>query len=350
MSILLFATAIFLQTATAQRFGTCTECPLPGGKRGLDTTMVLHLRSGALLANCCSMSRTITESYDGPRQAVRFAFCDRSGGCTDTTIAIADIAYVRRGGLGGSEAPLRITVRPVREFQRVVRANVPLNFFEVTGFAGYGGADESARSIGFDDLYYGAEAMVAPFGALFGSRFAIAFGGAWLTEADRSRFPLFGHLRWTFLGHSRMVTRHRYFPDKCTFDYATPFAAPAPAEEGYTERFLPPPLDSSATLTHERDVDSPAFRPFLFAEGGIVLNGSFEGSTGRDPVNPEDEGQYFFGAGVGTPLFDILTVSVSYRFLRLNLYTPCAACETRSVVNTNEIHSVVLKFGLHLEW
>jgi hypothetical protein len=334
----------------AQRSGNCTECPLPGGKRGLDTTMVVHLRNGALLANCCSMSRTMTEAYDGRQQGIRLSFCDRSGGCTDTTVAVTDIAFVRRGGLGGSEAPMRITVRPVREYHRVLRRTLPLSFFELTGFGGYGGSDESARRIGFDNTYFGVEALVAPFGSLLGNQLALAIGGEWLSEAGRARFPVFGHLRWTFLGSSRIVSNDRYLPNPCTFDYASTAIAPSPKGTGVDEHSVQPPLDSSAVLVRERDLHSPAFRPFLFVEAGPIFNGTFDGSTGPDPINPEDKGQYFAGVGAGTPLFNVLTVSIAYRYLRLNLYTPCVACETRSVINTNDIHSVLLKLGWHLGW
>lgn len=334
----------------AQRAGTCTECPLPGGKRGLDTTMIVHFRSSAMLPNCCSMSRTMVASYDGQQQGIRFAFCDQHGGCTDTTVSVTDVEYVRRGGLGGSETPMRITVHPVREYHRVLYTHVPTSFFELAGFAGYGGKDESARRIGFDNTYFGAEALIAPFGSLLGSTVSLALGAEWLSEAQRSRFPLFGQLRWTFYGSRRIVSRDRYVPDPCTFDYALRLPAPAPAGADYIEHFLQPPLDSSAILIRERDLFAPDFRPFLFVEAGPILNGSFDGASGVDPINPEDEGQFFIGGGVGTPLFDVLTVSLAYRYLRLNLSTPCQACETRTVININEIHSVLLKLGFHFDW
>jgi len=93
-------------------------------------------------------------------------------------------------------------------------------------------------------------------------------------------------------------------------------------------------------------------------EGGPMFNGGFDGA-GRSPsVNADDYGQYVLGAGVGLPFADIFFVGLGYRFMRLNVRTPCEVCppplgggdDKYFVTNTTEVHSVVLKLGVHLPW
>ena len=112
--------------------------------------------------------------------------------------------------------------------------------------------------------------------------------------------------------------------------------------------------DSTVYLVREKKMVSDGFRPFLFVEGGIILSAGFDGA-GRNPsLNPDEYGEYFLGGGAGLPIADFLTISLAYRYLRLNLRTPCPTCppeltgnpDNFFIQNTNRAHSVLLKFGV----
>ena len=50
------------------------------------------------------------------------------------------------------------------------------------------------------------------------------------------------------------------------------------------------------------------------------------------------------------PVIGNLHAQLAYRFQRLNLRTPCENCSDLFVLNTNVVHSVVLRVAYHLGW
>jgi hypothetical protein len=112
-------------------------------------------------------------------------------------------------------------------------------------------------------------------------------------------------------------------------------------------------VDSSIYYFLDRQIIVTGLRAFVFGEGGIIFNGGFEGAGSEPSLNKEEYSQYYVGGGMGLPLFDWATISLAYRFMRLNVRTPCAYCPPPTdfyVVNTASVHSLWLKFGLRWEW
>lgn len=308
-----------------------------------DTILDVKMRDGSVLYDCRSAVRVVTSGFSGQRQGVRLTFWN-NGICSDTILPVAEIESFRIGDLG-IFPPLIVDVMPVREYHRVSAESVPTRFLDIVGLGGFGGSDESTREIGFESLYFGAEALV---GIYLNSNIAVGLGGGVLSEAGRLRIPLMAHSRWRFLNSPRIVDSIRLIPDPCRFQSGENIP-PIEPPEGYTESRTSGAKDSTAILLRDKAAEQPWFQPFVFVEGGLILDSGFEGSGSEPPINPEDYRQFFFGGGVGMPI-DRFTISLAFRFLRLNLRTPCDNCPDRFIVNTNEIGSIVLKAGVQLPW
>ncbi len=272
----------------------------------------------------------------------------RGNVCADTTVPVRSIATFSFGSIGIGGQTLALPVLPAWEFIRDdVSPKTPANFLEITGILGHSGKDESARKIGISELYYGGEALVAPFGKMLGDDVALALGAGAFLENSRLRIPVMAHIRYTFLGSPHIEEHSEYVPNDCAF--RLPGQAPLDYPSGYTE-LTGGERDSTVHLLHEKKLVKESFRPFLFAEGGPIFDTGFEGSGADPSLNPDDYNEYFFGGGVGAPLFDVLTVSLGYRYMRLNLRTPCPACADKMILNTNIVHSILLKLGLRFDW
>lgn len=303
------------------------------------------------MQNVRSARREMVVVFGRREQGIRLFF-PVSSGCRDTLLRIADVARLEYGGVGALGAPRSVRIYPGREFFRsdsyVPRS--PLSFLEITPFLGYAGSDTSARKIGFNSVYDGVEVLVAPFGSFFGANLALALGGGVLSEGGRTRFPVMAHLRWTFAGSPTVEETSEYGPSPCRFGCAGADEAAATPGEGYIERSSPERKDSSVIILRDMNVVERTFRPFLFVEGGRTFDGDFEGAGTDQAVNKDDYSPYFFGGGIGTPIGAYLTLSLGYRRMQLHLLTPCEGCEERTIVNTNRIHSLLLKVGGRLAW
>jgi hypothetical protein len=347
----LIATCIILVSKTSPAqitlIDTCHECPPPGriAKGGL---MDLIIGNGRSLQNCTSIKRTVIRKYDRDIQALDVHY-QRGDSCLETVLELGNASAIGYGGLGISGNPIETPVRPARE---IFRSRGPLypasSFISITPFIGYGGKDTTRREIGFASIYYGLELLVAPFGSLLGERVGLAAAAALLDEDGRLRIPIGGYLRWTFMGGEHVEQTHRFIPGPCRF--SSPGEHPDTIPSGYTE--VPSegrPVDSTVFYIHEQEISRSSFRPYVYLEGGWILNGTFSGAGKNPSENPDEYGQYYAGGGVGLPILSWMTASLGYRYLRLNLRTPCAVCPGDVFVqNTNTIHSAVLKVGANL--
>jgi hypothetical protein len=97
-------------------------------------------------------------------------------------------------------------------------------------------------------------------------------------------------------------------------------------------------------------IEYPEHAPYIFVEGGPILNGPFEGAWARPSVNPEEYNQYQVGAGGGIPITSWLHAQLAYRYMRLNLRTPCESCTDVYQVNTNNVHAVMLRIMIAWGW
>lgn len=346
-ALLLLLITLPAVVAHAKVADTCRECalPVPEGRR--DSVMDVRLDDGRTLRNVISARRVIISAFGEDRQALRLQWIDR-GVCVDTVVSIENVTSFSIGGIGIGGQTLIVPVRPAREFYRDQgEISLSSNFIAIDGLIGYVGPDESTRAIGADNIMFGGEALIAPFGDLLGENLALALGGGVSIDAGRLRFPIEGHLRFTLPGSDRIVASQSLVPSPCHFGRPGDRPIAPPSGDDLQEIRTGGSADSTVYYIREKLVDKGSPKPYFYVEGGIFLDGGFEGAGDEPSVNPEEYGEYFAGGGAGIP-FGIVALSLGYRFNRLNLRTPCPACEEKFVVNTNRVHEVVLKLGLLL--
>ena len=343
--VLSLVVSLFFCSSLKAQETPCRECPLPTPEGRNDTVMDVRLRNGETLRNVLSARRILIESFGKERQGIRLQSME-NGICQDTIVALDEVVSFSIGGLGIGGQTLVVPVRPARELYRDQGEIAPsTNFLEISALLGYAGPDESEREIGFNSIYFGGELLVAPFGRILGEHLAPAIGGGVMIESGRLRFPLMGHLRYTLAGSPKVVSAERLIPSPCQFGREGDPPATAPNDNDIEEVPSSVPVDSTVYYLREKEIVEGSFRPYLFVEGGIYLDGNFEGSGADPSVNPEEYGEYLAGAGLGLPI-SMFSFSLSYRYNRLNLRTPCPACEDKFVVNTNTAHSILLKMGV----
>lgn len=330
---------------------TCGACRFPC-KRTDAETFTLRMRGGRVdpVHAFTSVVRDTMHVGSTVVQALRL-YRHTGDTCLDTLVVCHDVANVVLGRTLGKVPPLYVPINPVPEFQITRIPSRPTSFFEVGAWAAYAGADSSAQPrIGFENIMYGAEALIAPFGSLLGEKLSLAVGGGGLLEAGRLRVPILAQLRYTFATPTMREAVH-YVPGPCTFDCGQPHAALAlPADPDMVRLPGPETVDSTAALLRTTEVVVPTHAPYLFVEGAYVFNGNFDGRGPEPSVNPDEYGQYLFGAGVGIPVVWRLHAQLAYRYARLNLRTPCENCNELFLVNTNSIHAVMLRVMLHWGW
>jgi len=346
---LAFWIALCLSSAVASGADTCGTCTFPCA-RAANESFTLRLVGGRNDPGY-GFTRIVRDTVRYGAELVQaYRLYYRDGGlCKDTLVTAVHLETVVLGLTLGKTPPLFVPVRPVAEYALYSEQRAKTSFVEVGGIVGYGGSDKSVEPrIGFADLYYGAEALVAPFGDLLGEKLALAVGGGVLLEGGRMRFPALGHLRYTFASTSRRQSA-RYVPDACRFtcvETLDTIAAPV----GAVRRPGPDSVDRAAILVHERIAERSEHAVYAFLEGGPVFNGSFDGA-GPDPsINRDDYGQWVAGAGLGIPIASWLHTQLAYRYARLNLRTPCIDCGNVFQVNTNQVHAVLLRVSLHWGW
>lgn len=348
-------TALFLilccSVTVAQRQNPCAPCELPCALSPTDTLMDAYLTGGRVIRNVRSVRREVLPATAQLEQAVRL-FVVENGRCRDTMIRVGELRRLEYGGVGALGAPRSVSILPAREFQRseTHQFTPDLNFLEFTPFAGYGGADESIREIGFESGYYGLEVLAAPFGALLGEKASLALGGGALIEGGRVRLPVMAQIRISFTGAPHQTDVAEFVPGPCAFGCGDAATVPDPTEEGFEERVTVGEKDSTVILVRDQQITEQSFRPFLFAEVGTLFDGPFDGSGSDDAINPDDRFPYLFGAGAGAPIGNNMTLSIAYRHMQLHLMTPCEGCPDRSIINTNRVHSILLKLGGRLSW
>ncbi len=334
---------------TAAPADTCQTCPIPCARVG-DTEFRVEDVSGEVITRrvFVSAQRDTALSNGRLRQALRLRYRDGAV-CRDTSIAIADIGALQLGLTLGKVPPVRVPVLPLREYERQQREAVESSWLEVGPMVAYAGADESdTPQIGFDDVFYGGEMLVAPFGNLLGEHLSLALGGSAFSEGGRWRVGPMGHLRFSFASWTSS-RRSTFVPNACTFSCESAADTVTPGEE-FEQLYDLQRYDPSAYVAHSSVNERDAFRPYLFVEGGLLYDTDFEGA-GREPaVNPDDYGEWFAGLGVGVPLWEVISTSVQYRYARLNLRTPCPDCEDLYRVNTNNVHSIMLRIAYRMEW
>lgn len=329
----------------------CRDCPLPQGASREDTVLYVLLRGRERIENVRSLVRSFLPG--SVVQAVRVQFL-RGGICQDTLVPITSIIEAGTVGLGLDGQPRVIPILPVRQYERREQPPQPrASFIELMALGGATGKDTSRRRIGSSQIFPAFEAIVAPLGTLLAKRWSLGILAGAMSDGSRWRLPLGAHLRYWFSPQGEIERRATYRPDSCTFNEYTPLVL----GDDYREQPTPyQRFDPSAVYVVDYTERRSGWQPFLFVEGGTLLNTEFEGA-GREPsLNPDEYGQWFMGGGVGTTAWNFLVLSVAYRYQRLNVRTPCALCPPGTdmpynyVVNTAELHSLLLKLGFHFRF
>jgi hypothetical protein len=344
------ACLLVIASATAQ-IDTCSTCAFPC-KRSPDEVFTVRLTGGRPDPSR-AFSRVIRDTvWKGGEYLQAFRFTGLADGvCRDTTIVAGHVDNLVVGKTLGKVPPLYIPIAPVAEYQLLREPSLKNSFFEIGPWAGYVGSDSSsAPKIGIPDVTYGVEALYAPFGSMLGEKLALALGGGVFFEDGRMRLPVMGHLRYSFVTPSRKESI-QYVPDACRFDCGVVAGGDTiTPPEGSVRRDGPDSVDKSAILLRKTVIEYPEHAPYIFVEGGPIFNGPFEGAWARPSVNPEEYNQYQVGAGGGIPITSWLHAQLAYRYMRLNLRTPCESCTDVYQVNTNNVHAVMLRIMIAWGW
>ena len=349
--VLVASIAIVCYDATAQ-VEECGPCGIPCG-RDQDEHFSVRLKGGRTDPpyQFSSIVRDTTVVAGETVQAFRL-FWREDGNCRDTVIQASHVEAMVMGISLGKLPPLYQPILPVREFQLNSEPSSETSWAELGGFLAYAGTDgstETPQKIGINTLYFGADVLVAPFGSMLGNNLSLALGGGVTSEGGRLRIPVLGQLRYTFSGTS-LKTDVRFEPNNCQFQCIDGTADSVNIPEGYVERSGPDETDPTAVLLRKRVHTPDAFTPYVFMEGGWVFDGGFDGSGSEPSVNPDEYYQPMFGAGLGMQVFDAFHVQLAYRFMRLNVRTPCENCNDINQVNTNLVHSALLRVAYHIGW
>lgn len=248
------------------------------------------------------------------------------------------------GGRGSTQA-IEIPVLPAREY---VCGDGPADraiSIDLAGLGGFSGRDTSTRTTGIrNGLFVGGQVLAR---TALTSSVSAGIGAELLRESDRNRIPIFGHLRWAPTGATHTESVFRYFPDDCQF-MGPDDPALWPADAACVSLDIAGACDSTVYFIEEQRNVPAVFKPYLFAEGGVVENLKFDGSGASPALNPEEYGQYVGAVGIGVPFWESFFLNIEYRMMRLNIRTPCEACPSTFIVNTNEIGSIVLLIGAEL--
>ena len=342
---------LFCVVGSTAQIDTCGPCAFPC-KRSPEELFTIRL-TGGRPDPARTYTRVVRDTvWRGGEFLQAFRFSGSTDGvCYDTAIVAGHVSNLVVGKTLGKVPPLYIPISPVAEYQLLREPPVRNSFFEVGPWIGYVGADSSKTpKIGIPNVTYGVEALYAPFGSLLGDKLALAVGGGVFLEDGRMRLPVMGHVRYSFVTPSRKESI-QYIPDACRFDCgAVAGLDTIEPPKGAVRRDGPDSVDRSAILLRQTVIEYPKHAPYVFLEGGPILNGPFEGSGARPSVNPEEYSQYQVGAGGGIPITSWLHAQLAYRFMRLNLRTPCESCTDVYQVNTNSVHSVFLRIMIAWGW
>lgn len=328
--------------------GGCSDCPLPAAARrqpGRDSTFDVHFRGDRPpIRRVTSVRRETMRSRGRLVQALAIQYL-ADGTCRDTLVPVDEVERLGTAGVGLEGQTISIPLLPAREFYRDDLATAAAEgFVEIGGGLRFAGSDTSSREVGF--------ASIAPLAQIdVGRRIAtwldIAVGLGVEIDRSRLRLPLRASVRLLPFGTVQVEPYFRY-SDPCRF--GMPGESPATPGGSFTEVPSTAHVDSTVYFTSDSRTQRDAFRPFFYLEGGIILNGSFDGASATPSENPEEYGQYLGGAGAGLPLFDLLVVSLGYRYTRMNVRTPCEACGDRFVVNTSVAHSAVASLAFTFDF
>ncbi|GAB5466221.1 MAG: hypothetical protein Kapaf2KO_16570 [Candidatus Kapaibacteriales bacterium] len=189
---------------------------------------------------------------------------------------------------------------------------------------------------------------------MYGSNIRYGISAEALLENSRLRLPVGLEAKVYFLGGQEAVQKEdSFYPSPCQFgeegdDEISPNDDISNPSELFTHQKRNfSTHDKTVYFTQEEYIKTDPLRLAAYGEGGLIVDlFSEEDGAGADPsLNPDDWGQYYFGAGLSLELFEDFDISLGARYMRLNLRTPCEECDNLFIVNTNESISALLKLS-----
>ncbi len=347
--LLLLVLVLWSADALAQAgVDSCTICSV---QSVLGPASVTVTAGQGMVSGVRAIRRVHTGEFSEGVQGLAL-FTDDARGLCLTSIANAMQQDMRMlwSDLGGGGGQHELPLLPAREFVPRRAPSTRTSMVELGVVGGWAGGDTSRRSIGVDNTWFGAQVLVAPLGALLSRFVSLHVGGGVISEGGRLRFPLLGQLRFTLpcLANRISDTVH-FMPDSCALhDAGTRPPQPDPAV--FTESTRSPRVDSTSLAIHIYRLEETRFKAFLYVEGGMIVDGSFDGNASAEVINPGDRrDQMLFGAGGGISLGNVALMA-GYRWMELQLATPCPTCQERRILNTNAITSLVITLAYRFPW
>lgn len=282
---------------------------------------------------------------------------------------ISDLESFVYSSIGPGCDPIIYPIRPSSIYYlkddgvEKIEENYDVLYFDLLGGAIY---DFKTSNPNFKTFLYGGEALI---GYGITRDFSIALGASAVIEGSRNYFPIKGELRYHLFvddpTKKYINYKMKFHPSHCALrdpylDTNIVFALP---KEFKQELIVPidlgTELDSTVywvpdIVVSKTEGSKYNFKPYIYAEGGIVLDGEFDGSGKEsDPpyitINPEEYSEFMFGIGVGAYIWDYLHASIGYRYMRLNYREPCKDENCfKYAIYTNDVMGAYLRIGLHL--
>lgn len=313
-------------------------------------TFDIRLSNGTYIYNVVSIARELIDTNGIPFQEFIRINYNRNDSCISEIFEATDVIEFSLGDLGSGGQPITMPIKPARFFQKKQEKITPPNHhYYLQALAGYAGTYDNPnnRDVGFDALYYGAGLKY-----LYGNRTKIGINAEVILENGRARMPLGLEGRFTFWGGQKVVkSNNSFFPSKCQFGTVGEKSISPNDEINSSEDFYKhqkrniSDFDETVYYTEAESIKTDPLRLFVYGEGGTFFD-LFDEGQGKNPsLNPEEFGQYYYGAGLGAEFINNLDLMLGMRFMRLNLRTPCEECNNLFITNTNEAFSFLVKLS-----
>jgi hypothetical protein len=288
---------------------------------------------------------------------------------TSEIFNISDAKAFAYGSLGPGCNPVVIPIRPASIYY--LRDDGPPKIIEnydvlYVDLLGAAIIDLKTSNTNFKSLLFGGEGLIG-FGVT--RNISIALGAGAVLEGNRKYFPIKGELRYHLFVDDPTKQfinyKMKFFPDNCMLrnPYQLSDSVFKLPEDVNTNLIMPLDLGTELDSTifwapdmvvKKTEGNKYNFKWYLYAEGGTVMDGSFDGAGKESPspyitINPDEYAEYMWGIGIGTYIWDWVNVSLGYRYLRLNYREPCKDADCyKYAVYTNDVMGVMLRVGLHL--
>lgn len=312
-------------------------------------TYDVKLNNGKIIYNVLSLKRVLKDTNDLILQEFIQITQSENDSCFYTLYPIEEVGEFYWGDLGSGGQPQGLKILPAKFYQRKeVPVAPPLHHLYLGALLLNAGTYENEldRDVGFSNAF-GVSAKY-----LYGERTRFGLNAELLAEGGRLRLPLGLEGRFVFLGDQEIRrSMDNYYPDECQFqdsgdEEVSPNDDLSSNEKSFNfiqEKGVE--YDPTVYFTEKQEVYADPYRIYTYAEGGVLLDLFTEGQGPTPSLNEEDYGQYYFGAGLGAELFTNIDLTLGFRYMRLNLRTPCEECDNLFIVNTNNSYNFLLKLS-----